>query len=131
MIFVDSNVPMYLVGSPHPNRDRAIQALDRMREQGEQFTTGIEVYQEILHRYVSIRRFEAVEHALQALQGITGCVLPYGLDEIRMARDIILSAPDVSARDALHVAVMHSTGITRIFSYDAGFDSVPGIDRLE
>ena len=131
MIFVDSNVPMYLIGSPHPNRERAVQTLNRLQEEGEQFVTGIEVYQEILHRYASIRRFEAIEPALQALQDIAGPVLSYGLDEIRAARDIILSVPDVSARDALHVAVMRREGMSRIFSYDSGFDSVPGIERLE
>ena len=130
MIFVDSNVPMYLVGSSHPNRERAEQALNRLREEGEQFITGIEVYQEILHRYVSIRRFEAIEPAFRTLQGIANRALSYGLDEIRAARSLIESVPDISARDALHVAVMRQAGSSRIFSYDTGFDAIPGIEWL-
>lgn len=54
MIFVDSNVSMYLVGEPHPNRDRAFEAFDRYFEAGEILVTDAEVYQEILHRYSSI-----------------------------------------------------------------------------
>ena len=27
MTFVDANVPMYLVGGPHPNKDRALPPL--------------------------------------------------------------------------------------------------------
>lgn len=131
MIFVDSNVPMYLVGSSHPNRERAEQALNRLREEGEQFITGIEVYQEILHRYVSIRRFEAIEPAFRTLQGIANRALSYGLDEIRAARSLIESVPDISARDALHVAVMRKAEVSRIFSFDRGFDACLGVDRLE
>ena len=131
MIFVDSNVPMYLVGSPHPNRDRAAQTLSRLRDEGEQFITDIEVYQEILHRYVSIRRSEAIEPAFRALQGIANRALSYGMDEIHAAKSLIEFVPDISARDALHAAVMRSAGITRILSYDKGFDAIPGIERLE
>ena len=130
MIFVDSNVPMYLVGSPHPNQEHAKQTLDRLREEGEQFVTGVEVYQEILHRYVSIRRFEAIEPAFRTLQGIADRTLSYGMLEIGIARDLIRSVPGISARDALHAAVMQQAGIKRIFSFDSGFDAIPGIERL-
>ena len=131
MIFVDSNIPMYLIGSPHPNQERAEQALNRLQEENEQFITGVEVYQEILHRYVSIRRLEAIEPASRALQGIANRALSYGLDEINAGKSLIETVPDISARDALHVAVMRSAGITRVLSYDTGFDTVPGIERLE
>ena len=44
MIFVDSNVPMYLVGAPHPNRNRAVDFL--ARSTAERLVTSAEVYQE-------------------------------------------------------------------------------------
>ena len=47
-IFVDTNIPMYLVGAPHPNRERAA-VLPRNRPGGH-YVTSAEVYQEILHR---------------------------------------------------------------------------------
>ena len=53
------------------------------------------------------------------------------MTEIGIARDLINSVPSISARDALHAAVMQRAGITRILSYDRGFDVVPGIERLE
>ncbi len=37
----------------------------------------------------------------------------------------------LSARDALHVAVMLGQGISRIISFDADFDRVPGIVRIK
>jgi len=36
----------------------------------------------------------------------------------------------LSARDALHIAVMEQNGIGRILSFDSGFDGLPGITRL-
>jgi len=72
MIFVDSNVPMYLVGAAHPHKADAQQALERL---------------------VSARE-------------------------------------RLSARDALHVAIMERHRIGTILSFDDGFDGLPGIERL-
>src|SRR5262245_34063500 len=52
MILVDSNIPMYLVGAAHPNKDSARSALERAIVDGERLVTDAEVLQEILHRYV-------------------------------------------------------------------------------
>ena len=131
MIFVDSNVPMYLVGNPHPNRDRVEQTLARLASEQERLVTGVEVYQEILHRYAAIGRPEQINRAFRRLDDIVVDVLTFGRQEIREAREILQSVPGISARDALHVAVMRSAGITQILSYDRGFDAVPGIERLE
>lgn len=131
MIFVDSNVPMYLVGSPHPNRDRAAHAIDRLKAVPEVLVTDVEVYQEIFHRFSSIGRHSAIGEGFKTLDDIVVQVLSFGMSELHEARDIVLAVPGISARDALHVAVMRSAGITRILSYDRGFDAVPGIERLE
>ena len=130
MIFVDSNVPMYLVGAAHPNKDRAISLLAQLVQSEEQFVTDVEVYQEILHRYTSIDRVEVIDVACETLDSITDDVLTFGMSEIRTARSLIDSIGGLSARDALHVAVMRHAGITRILSFDRGFDACPGLDRL-
>jgi predicted nucleic acid-binding protein len=36
----------------------------------------------------------------------------------------------MSARDALHVAIMEAQDIEQILSFDTGFDGFPGIVRL-
>ena len=66
MIFIDSNVPMYLVGAPHPNKDRALAILTQSVRDGEQFVTDVEVYQEILHRYTAIQRPDAIDAAFES-----------------------------------------------------------------
>ena len=54
MIFVDSNLPLYLVGAPHRNRDRLEEYL--RAHAGKNYVMSAEVYQEIVHRYVAIDR---------------------------------------------------------------------------
>ncbi len=130
MIFVDSNVPMYLVGAAHPNKDRVRALLEQLIGSGERLVTDVEVYQEILHRYVAISRPDALDAAIASLDAIVDETLTFGMPEIRAAREIIASTPRISARDALHVAVMSRARVTRIFSLDQGFDACPGIERV-
>ena len=130
MIFIDSNVPMYLIGAPHPHKDRVRELLDRLIEARERFVTDVEVYQEILHRYTAIRRPDAIDAAFASLDAIADEVVAFGMAEIRAARELIGSVDGISARDALHVAVMRNAGINRILSMDRGFDACPDIERL-
>ena len=130
MIFVDSNVPMYLVGAPHPNKDRALAILTQLVRDGELFVTDVEVYQEILHRYTAIKRPDAIDAAFESLDAITDEVLAFAMPEIRAARALIDSTDGLSARDALHVAIMQKAGVNRILSFEDGFDACAGIDRL-
>ena len=130
MIFVDSNVPMYIVGEPHPNQERAIVLVDELIDDGERLITSVEVYQEILHRYTSIRRPRAIDIAINELDRLVDEVLPYSMREIRAARALLATVPGISARDALHVAVMQAAGCSRVLSFDGGFDNCPGIVRV-
>jgi len=130
VIFVDSNVPMYLVGASHPNKDRAAAVLARLVGIGERLVTDVAVYQEILHRYTATQRLDAIDAAFKSLDAIADDVLTYGMAEVRAARGLIGSVDGLSARDALHVAVMRTAGISRILSFDRGFDACPGIERL-
>ena len=130
MIFIDSNVPMYLVGAEHPNKARAIGLVQGSIRGGERLVTDVEVYQEILHRYTAIRRIDAIDVAFRSLDSIVDEVLTFGMREVRAARTIVDSVDGISARDALHVAIMRSNRVNRILSFDRGFDIVPGIERL-
>ena len=52
------------------------------------------------------------------------------MSEVRDAKALIGSVDGLSARDALHVAVMRKAGTDRILSFDHGFDTCPEIIRL-
>lgn len=130
MIFIDSNVPMYLIGAPHRNKVDAQHAIEKLLSERVRLVTDAEVFQEILHRCTAIARRDAIQPAYSALLGIVDEVLPIDLDAIERAKSIVLGSTHLSARGALHVAVMEQQGISTILSFDRGFDTVPGIRRL-
>ena len=129
MIFVDSNVPMYLVGSAHPNKEAARALLERAITDGESLVTDAEVLREILHRYVAIDRREAIAPATDVLLGVVDEVFPVERVDVERAGRLVLSTP-LSARDAVHVAIMRRRGVERILSFDRGFDGVAGLARI-
>jgi predicted nucleic acid-binding protein len=130
MILVDSNVPMYLVGSDHPNKVDAQRLLERCIADGERIVTDAEVFQEILHRYVAIDRRDMIQAAYDVVRNVVDDVLPIERLDVERAKDVVLGAARLSARDALHVAVMERHGIERILTFDRDFDRVPGIVRV-
>lgn len=130
MIFVDSNVPMYLVGAPHPHKADAQRLIEKCIADNERLVTDAEVLQEILHRYASIERRDAIQPAFEALLGVVDEVFPVDLSGVERAKTIVLGSVTLSARDALHLAVMKKQGIDRILSFDRGFDEFPGIERI-
>ena len=130
MILVDSNVPMYLVGAEHPHKVDARRLLERLINERERLLTDAEVLQEILHRYVAIARRDAIQPAFDALLGVVDEVLHIEQADALKARDIVLGSPWLSARDAIHIAVMERHGIERVLSFDKGFDAYPGIERI-
>ncbi len=129
MIFVDSNIPMYLVGAPHPNKEAARTLLERAITDGEALVTDAEVLQEILHRYAAIDRRDAIGAATEALLGVVDEVFPVERIDVERAGRLVLATP-LSARDAVHVAIMRRRGVEQILSFDRGFDGVAGIVRI-
>ena len=130
MIFVDSNVPMYLVGAPHPRKAEAQALLERCISERERLVTDAEVLQEILHRYVAIERRDAIQPTFEALLGVVDEIFPVDRAGVERAKAIVFGSQRLSARDALHLAVMEQQGIDRILSFDRGFDGFPGIERM-
>lgn len=130
MILVDSNVAMYLVGAPHPHKDDARRLLDSAVARQETLVTDAEVLQEILHRYRAIKRTDAIQPAFDVLLAVVETVLPIELDTVQRAKDILAAHPELSARDAVHLAVMDTHQITALMSFDAGFDTRQDVVRL-
>ena len=130
MILVDSNIPMYLVGAAHPHKSDAQRWLEKLVSDRQRLVTDAEVLQEILHRYVAINRRDAIQPAFDALLGIVDQVLAVDRSTAERAKEIVLGYRQLSARDAVHLAVMEHHGIERILTFDSGFDGFPGIARL-
>jgi predicted nucleic acid-binding protein len=128
VIFVDSNIPMYLVGGEHPNRASARHLVEVAIAGRERLVTDAEVLQEILHRYVAIDRRDAIDVATSTLLAIVDEVYPIELEDVERARRLVTSSR-LSARDAVHLAVMQRQGIAGIMTFDRAFDAIPGVVR--
>ncbi len=129
-ILIDSNIPMYLVGKAHPHKLDAQRLVQVAIGMDQRMVTDVEVLQEILHHYVAIDRRDMIQPAFDAVLGIVDEVLEIDFLDLDRAKDIVLGSTRLSARDALHVAVMERHSVDCVMSFDADFDGVPGITRL-
>ncbi len=130
MILIDSNIPMYLVGTPSPQKTDAQRLLERLVSERQRLVTDAEVLQEILHRYVAINRRHDIQPAIDGLLNTVDEVLPVDRAVAERAKQIVLGYQRLSARNAVHLAVMEQHGIDGILTFDSGFDGFPGITRL-
>jgi predicted nucleic acid-binding protein len=130
VILIDSNIPMYLVGGPHPNKANAQRLLEKLTLERQRLVTDAEVLQEILHRYAAIDRRDAIQPAFDAILRVVDEVFAVDQTVVEHAKQIVLAYRQLSARDAVHLAVMEKNGIERILSFDAGLDTFPKITRL-
>ena len=130
MIFVDSNIPMYLIGAPHPHKSEAQLLLERLVASGQRLVTDAEVLQEVLHRYVAIGKREAIGPAFQLLLDVVDEVLAIEKADVLRAGEIVQNPALLSARNSVHIAVMERHGIRSILSFDGDFDRWPGLKRI-
>ena len=121
---------MYLVGAAHRHKTDSHMLLERLIAEGERLVTDAEVLQEILHRYTAIDKRDAIEPALRALLGVVDDVLAIEKRDVLRAAEITQNPARLSARDAVHIAVMERHGIGSILSFDADFDRWPGLKRM-
>lgn len=130
MIFLDANIPMYLIGADHPNKAVARRLVEAAVLRRDRLVTDAEVLQEILHRYVAVRRPEAIQPAFDALLGLADETFAVELVDLQSAKEIILGVRGASARDALHAAVMRRHAVDTVMTFDRGFDRYRGLTRL-
>ena len=130
-VFIDTAVIMYAAGSDHPLK-RPCQDILTLVANGElAAVTSVEVVQEILHRFVAIRRPEQGASIARDTLDLFAPVLPITHATIRRMPNLIEAHPTLAARDLVHVATCMQEGIRDIVSPDRGFDEVPGISRLD
>jgi uncharacterized protein len=130
VIFVDSNIPMYVAGRDHPLRDPALRFMERAKSADIEICTSTEVLQEILHRYAALQRVDLATNVYDLFVQLCPVVLPVTLADTDRARAMLPEGKGISVRDAVHAAVMLNNGIEEIATFDAGFDSITGVMRV-
>ena len=130
-VFIDSNIPMYVAGREHANREPARRFLARVRDREVDGCTSTAVLFEILARYSALGRPDLARKVHDLFVAICPVVFDLTLADTDYARELLLSAKGVTAREAVHAAVMTNRKIERIASFDRGFIEVPGIKRYD
>ena len=130
MVFVDSNVPMYVAGRDHPLQAPARRFLERARAGHVELCTSTEVLQEILYRYAALKRPDLAGSVYDLFVQLCPVVLPVTLADTDRARQLVTDGGGIGVRDAIHAAVMMNHDVTTIATFDEGFDRVAGVTRM-
>ncbi|MBI3401211.1 MAG: type II toxin-antitoxin system VapC family toxin [Acidobacteria bacterium] len=57
-------------------------------------------------------------------------ILPVALADTDRAKTLLGSSRGISVRDAVHAAVMLNHDVSKIATFDAGFDAIAGVRRV-
>lgn len=132
-VFLDVNIPMYAGGKDHPYKESCTWIMTEVAEGRLEVATDTEVIQEILYRYGAIKRWETGVAMANAVMELVPEIYPVNLADIRRAVNLFQTygPKGVTARDALHVAVMMNKGLNEVLSTDSHFDLIKEVKRLD
>jgi uncharacterized protein len=123
VIFVDTNIAMYAVGRPHPNRDEVRSRLGSLPPGS--LATSAEVLQELLHAYLPVGRLVELDAGLRLLTDLAE-VWPVTADDVATARLLADRHPALGARDLIHLAVCARREVDQLWTYDRGLAAAFG-----
>ena len=130
-VFIDTAVVIYANGSNHPLREACRTIMSRIGDGELEAVTSVEVVQEILHRFISIRRPGIGIEIARATMDAFAPVVPITHAVMRRVPDLAVRYPRLSARDVVHIATCIHEGIAEIVTPDRGFDQVAEIRRID
>ena len=124
MIFVDSNVFMYVVGRPHPLREGARQFFANALRNQSRLCTSAEVLQEMLHYSLPAGRLRTVDAALSLIERTRTEVWPLEPEDVTLARHLHQQLPALTARDLCHLACCRRRGVRELKTFDQALGGV-------
>jgi predicted nucleic acid-binding protein len=105
--------------------------MEKVSEDVSKFAIDAEMLQEILHIFKRRGDVQTGLLAIDALMSLFSQIVPITATEIRQARDLMPQYPRLSARDAIHAAVVQLHDLEGIVSADRAFDGVEGLERFD
>jgi predicted nucleic acid-binding protein len=121
---------MYVAGREHPHRQPAMRFLDRVKRGAVEGCTSTEVLQEILYRYTALGKRDLAREVYSLFVDICPVVLSVDLADTDLACELVVEIPGISARNAIHAAVMRNHDLQSIATFDEDFDRIGGIRRI-
>lgn len=131
MILIDSNILMYAAGAAHPHKAPSVALLERVAAAQTSACVSVEVLQEVLHRYRAIDRWSDGRRVYELARQIFPAVIPVTVAMLDRACDILEATPGITARDAVHAAVVQLESLDAICSYDRDFDRIADLRRVQ
>lgn len=127
----DTAVFLYARGREHEYRE-SCRALLMLSEDGSLAgEASVELVQEFAH-VLRRRGLDGGSVREQAGAVAALCLLhDFGEPELRLALNLVASAPELGMRDAVHAATALRRGIRLIVSPDTAFDAVTGLERVD
>ncbi|MFN7921127.1 MAG: type II toxin-antitoxin system VapC family toxin [Bryobacteraceae bacterium] len=130
MILTDANILMYAAGAEHLNKAPSVAFLNRVAAGEVAATIDAEVFQEVLHRYRALHRWADGQRVFDLARKLFPEVLAITGEVMDEARHILAADATLTARDAVHAAVVIVYRLEGICSFDADFDRIAGCPRL-
>ena len=131
MRLLDANVVMYSEGREHFYRDSCKIIMDSVDAWPDEFAIDTEALQEILYVYSSRGELEKGLAVTERLLNIFSEIIPITATEITAAMRLMSAIRDLTARDAIHAAVVFEHNLEGIVSSDGDFDRIPGLRRYD
>jgi predicted nucleic acid-binding protein len=129
---IDTNVVIYAAGRPHRYKAACADILrEAARSELPDYAIDVELLQEVLHFYHSRQHLHLGLEIFDELMQTFPAPLAVTPREVAVARDILARYPVLSARDAIHAAVVLNHGLEAIISADHAFDEITEIKRLD
>jgi predicted nucleic acid-binding protein len=122
---------MYAAGREHPNREPARRFLERVQQGKVEACTSTEVLQEILYRYSALGRLDLAREVYEIFVDLCPIVLSITLADTDLACGMLCDGTGITARDAVHAAVMRNNGVEWIATFDKDFDRISGVRRTK
>ena len=121
---------MYAAGAEHPHKAPSVAFLNRVASGEMDATINAEVLQEVLHRYRALNRWTDGQRVYDLARKLFPDVLSITGEVMDEARQILAIDATLTARDAIHAAVVIVNRLDGICSVDNDFDRIAGCPRV-
>lgn len=131
MMLLEANIVIYAEGREYIYRDPCRLVMDQVRLRPERYAIDAETIQEILYSYSRQGELDKGIRIVDELLARMPHIIPITVVEIREAMRLMRETPGLSARDAIHAAVVMVHGLDGIINADRDFARIPGLRRYD
>ena len=129
MIYLDSNFFLFSLFDQTTKGENARKLAQKVIN-GEKAITSALTLDEVMWIVLKNKRKEALRSAVEGIYAMQNLSVKGVSESIPLDALALMEQFDLKPRDAFHVAVMKSEGITEIASDDPDFDRVRGLKRI-